>query len=110
MKSLLLPINASVFVSDTSHTAFWASKHSSAPVDALDTEARLVQTFVAPPDAATVWVSNRDAAFGALNGITQMSDTLVNQSLVDFWDLISIEVLVPLPPPWGDNACSRLKK
>lgn len=82
-KRLLLPIIACIVLSNAAYTAFWASKHSSALLEAFDREVNLAQTFMAPPVAAAVWDFNSDAALGAVQGVTEMQDALFAQVLVD---------------------------
>lgn len=82
-KKLLLPILACILVSNIGYTAFWASKHSSALIEAFDKEVKLAQRFVIPPVAAAVWDFNSDAAMGAIQGVAEMENALFAQVLVD---------------------------
>ncbi len=82
-KKLLLPILACIVVSNVAYTVFWASKHSSALIEAFDKEVRLAQRFVNPPVAAAVWDFNSDAALGAIQGVAEMKTALFAQAVVD---------------------------
>lgn len=82
-KKLLLPILACIVLSNLAYTVFWASKHSSALLEAFDSEVQLAQRFVVPPVAAAVWDFNSDAAMGAIQGIAEMENALFVQVIVD---------------------------
>lgn len=82
-KKLLLPILACIVLSNLAYTVFWASKHSTALVDAFDKEVKLAQRFVVSPVAAAVWDFNSDAALGAIQGVAEMENALFVQVLVD---------------------------
>lgn len=82
-KKLLLPILACIVVSNIAYTVFWASKHSSALIDAFEDEVGLAQRFVGPPVAAAVWDFNSDAAQGVIQGVADMENALFAQVVVD---------------------------
>ena len=82
-RKLLLPILACILVSNVAYTVFWASKHSSALIDAFENEVQLAQRFVGPPVAAAVWDFNGDAALGALQGVGEMKNAVFAQVVVD---------------------------
>jgi methyl-accepting chemotaxis protein len=82
-KKLLLPILACIVVSNVAYTVFWASKYSSALIEAFDKEVGLAQRFVNPPVAAAVWDFNSDAALGAIQGVAEMETALFAQAVVD---------------------------
>ncbi|MBE1296966.1 MAG: HAMP domain-containing protein [Rhodobacteraceae bacterium] len=82
-RKLLLPILACILVSNVAYTVFWASKHSSALIDAFENEVQLAQRFVGPPVAAAVWDFNGDAALGALQGVAEMKNAVFAQVVVD---------------------------
>ncbi len=82
-RKLLLPILACILVSNVAYTVFWASKHSSALIDAFENEVQLAQRFVGPPVAAAVWDFNGDAALGALQGVAEMENAVFAQVVVD---------------------------
>ncbi|MEL0435734.1 methyl-accepting chemotaxis protein [Phycobacter sp. 'Weihai'] len=82
-RKLLLPILACILVSNVAYTVFWASKHSSALIDAFENEVKLAQRFVGPPVAAAVWDFNGDAAMGALQGVAEMENAVFAQVVVD---------------------------